>query len=63
MRLASISPARNAGKTIAGSFRQLADNQIGFTVGAYDHSRELVIDPLLSYSTYLGGEPRSRWCK
>jgi len=42
-------------KTIAGSFRHLADNKIGFTVGAYDHSRELVIDPILNYSSYLGG--------
>ena len=45
----------NNEKTIAGSFRQLADNRIGFTVGPYDHSRELVIDPVLTYSTYLGG--------
>jgi len=45
----------NVQKTIAGSFRQIAGNQIGFTVGAYDRSRELVIDPVLSYSTYLGG--------
>ncbi|PYX28521.1 MAG: hypothetical protein DMG80_16535, partial [Acidobacteria bacterium] len=42
-------------KTIAGSFRQLADNKIGFEIGNYDHSRELVIDPALSYFTYLGG--------
>ncbi len=42
-------------KTVAGSFRQLADNKIGFAIGDYDHSRELVIDPTLSYSTYLGG--------
>ncbi len=40
---------------IAGGFRLLAANKIGFTVGPYDHSRELVIDPVLSYSTYLGG--------
>jgi hypothetical protein len=46
----------NAQKTVAGRFRQIAQNKIGFTVGAYDHSRELVIDPVLSYSTYLGGE-------
>jgi len=45
----------NPQKTIAGGFRQLADNKIGFTIGGYDHSRELVIDPVLSYSTYLGG--------
>ncbi|MGA9498108.1 MAG: SBBP repeat-containing protein [Terriglobales bacterium] len=43
-----------AEKTVQGNFRQLADNQIGFVIGDYDHSRELVIDPLLSYSTYLG---------
>ena len=42
-------------KSVTGSFRQLADNKIGFAIGAYDHSRELVIDPILSYSTYLGG--------
>ena len=44
-----------AEKVVSGSFRQLADNQIGFAVGPYDHSRELVIDPQLSFSTYLGG--------
>src|SRR5947207_12026206 len=31
------------------------NNQIGFQIGAYDMSRPLVIDPVLSYSTYLGG--------
>jgi hypothetical protein len=45
----------NAEQTVVGSFRQLADNKIGFTIGDYDHRRELVIDPVLSYSTYLGG--------
>jgi hypothetical protein len=51
----ATSQSGNTEKTIAGSFRQLADNKIGFTIGDYDHSRELVIDPVLSYSTYLGG--------
>ncbi len=44
----------NTQKPIAGSFRQLADNKIGFAIGDYDHSRELVIDPVLNYSTYFG---------
>ncbi len=46
--------SKGTGSAIAGGFRLLADNKIGFTVGPYDHSHELVIDPLLSYSTYLG---------
>jgi hypothetical protein len=40
--------------TVAGGFRVLAGNKIGFTVGTYDHSRELVIDPQINYFTYLG---------
>lgn len=32
-----------------------ANGQIGFEVGEYDASRPLVIDPILDYSTYLGG--------
>jgi beta-propeller repeat-containing protein len=30
-------------------------NQVGFVLGNYDRTRELVIDPTLSFSTYLGG--------
>ena len=30
-------------------------SEIGFEVAAYDHARELVIDPVLAFSTYLGG--------
>ena len=29
--------------------------RVGFALGSYDHSRELVIDPTLTYSTFLGG--------
>lgn len=32
-----------------------ANHQIGFILGPYDRSRELVIDPSVSYATYLGG--------
>jgi hypothetical protein len=51
----SRNESGSAEKTIAGGFRQLAGNKIGFTVGAYDRGRELVIDPVLTYSTYFGG--------
>lgn len=33
----------------------VAKNTISFEVGNYDGSRELVIDPSVSYATYLGG--------
>jgi hypothetical protein len=33
----------------------VAGNQVRFALGAYDHSKPLIIDPVLSYLTYLGG--------
>ena len=33
----------------------LATYQVGFRLGAYDRAKPLVIDPVLSYATYLGG--------
>jgi RHS repeat-associated protein len=33
----------------------LAGGAVGFQLGTYDHSKPLVIDPVLSYGTYLGG--------
>ncbi len=32
-----------------------ARNQVSFELGSYDRSRELVIDPSVTYATYLGG--------
>ena len=42
-------------RRVAGRFELRGKNEAGFALGAYDHSRELIIDPVLSYSTYLGG--------
>lgn len=40
---------------VAGSFALLDDRQIGFRLGFYDPQLPLVIDPVLGYSTLLGG--------
>jgi uncharacterized repeat protein (TIGR01451 family) len=40
---------------IAGRFILHAGNRVSFEVASYDHQRELVIDPVLDFSTYFGG--------
>jgi len=40
---------------VDGRFVLLGHNRAGFALGPYDHSRELVIDPVLSFSTFFGG--------
>jgi len=35
--------------------RESADREVGFEIAPYDLSRPLIIDPVLVYSTYLGG--------
>ena len=40
---------------VESSFVLDAKNRVSFQLGSYDHSKALVIDPTLSYSTYLGG--------
>ncbi len=42
-------------QAVSGHYVLEGNGQVGFQVGAYDPTRSLVIDPVLSYSTYLGG--------
>ncbi|MBV6433564.1 MAG: hypothetical protein IANPNBLG_03742 [Bryobacteraceae bacterium] len=39
---------------VEGRYSLLSRHEAGFVVGEYDPARELVIDPVLGYSTYLG---------
>ena len=39
---------------VDGRFVLLARDRVGFRVAAYDRRRPLIIDPVLSYATYLG---------
>ena len=40
---------------VDASFVLKSNNRVSFDLGSYDRSRELVIDPAVTYSTYLGG--------
>ena len=42
-------------RKIAGGYVLQGGNQVSFRLGAYNLDRPLVVDPVLVYSTYLGG--------
>ncbi len=44
-----------ARRIVPGGYALKGENRVGFDVAEFDRRRPLVIDPVLSYSTYLGG--------
>lgn len=40
---------------VAAGYVLLEDGRVGFEVGEYDRDRVLVVDPVVSYATFLGG--------
>jgi hypothetical protein len=50
----------NAAQPVESAYSIKGQNQIGFELGAFDPSLPLVIDPVLTYSTYLGGSDDDR---
>lgn len=58
VRLHSPQLYQQSGNTrhnVAGSYVLAHEDEVHFQVAAYDRRRPLVIDPVLTYSTYLGG--------
>lgn len=46
---------RGQRREISGKFVQRGPHRLGFEIGDYDRTRTLIIDPAISYSTYLSG--------
>ncbi len=48
---------------VDGRFVLRGAKRAGFAIGSYDRSRELIIDPILNFSTYFGGsgDEHSTW--
>jgi hypothetical protein len=42
-------------KAVAVSYLARPNGDIGFSLGSYDHAQPLVIDPVILYSSYFGG--------
>ncbi len=48
-------PKTLARHQVAGQYRLLGRDVVGLKLDAYDHTRTLVVDPTITYSSYLGG--------
>ena len=55
--LKPVTYQESGGRRVAidSGYKVLPHQRVSFEVGSYDHERPLVIDPILTYSTYIGG--------
>ena len=54
-RPVAYQPTATGSAPVAARYIAKGANRFGFAVGSYDPATPIVIDPVLSYSTYLGG--------
>jgi hypothetical protein len=48
-------------REIAGNYEITGEDRVTFSIGNYEKNERLVIDPVLDYSTYLGGGPANQF--
>ena len=51
-----FQPGADGPSPVEGAYALVDKDSYGFRLGAYDETLPLVIDPVLSYGTYIGGE-------
>ncbi|MFZ0760959.1 MAG: choice-of-anchor D domain-containing protein [Candidatus Sulfotelmatobacter sp.] len=51
----AYQPSQEGRRSVAAKLVVIGKDRVAFDLGNYDPARELVIDPYLSYATYLGG--------
>src|SRR5581483_81207 len=45
----------NGRRQVCGAYALLGNNEVGFEIGPHDPARPLIIDPTVTYASYLGG--------
>ena len=51
----AYQPKNGGREAVDARFMLKNKNEVAFELGPYDHNRELVIDPVVTYATYFGG--------
>lgn len=54
-RPVAYQPKNGGRETVDARFMLKSKNEVTFELGPYDHNRQLVIDPTVTYATYFGG--------